>query len=86
MNRDECKPRIAYPCRWVYKVIGRDRDLLGSAIAEVLTGRDYIASPSHSSKGGGYHCMNVETTVESESVRVGLYEELRRHAATIMVM
>ena len=26
MNEDECKPRIDYPCLWVYKVIGRDRE------------------------------------------------------------
>ncbi len=86
MNEDECKPLIAYPCRWVYKIIGRDLPLLQSATAEILSGRDYSASPSRSSKGGAYHCLSVELTVESESIRVGLYEMLRRHPAVIMVL
>ena len=86
MNEDKCKPEIAYPCRWVYKVIGRDLSLLHGAAAEVLTGRNYAVTPSKSSKGGAYHCLNVEMTVESESERVGFYEKLRRHPAAMMVL
>jgi putative lipoic acid-binding regulatory protein len=86
MNKNECKPEIVYPCRWVYKVIGRDLSLLHSAVAEVLSGENYAVTPSRSSKGGAYHCLSVELTVESESVRVGFYEKLRRHPAAIMVL
>lgn len=86
MNEERCRPEIVYPCRWVYKVIGRDRGLIHGAIEEVLTGRNYAVTPSKSSKSGAYHCLNVELTVESEAVRVGLYEQLRRHPAAIMVM
>ena len=83
---DGCKPVIAYPCRWVYKMIGRDMALLGEAAAEVLCGRDYACTPSRSSKGGAYHCLNVELVVECETTRTGLYEKLRSHPATIMVL
>ncbi|MDP2839164.1 MAG: DUF493 domain-containing protein [Syntrophales bacterium] len=86
MNEDKCKPEIAYPCRWVYKVIGRDLSLLRIAAAEVLSGRNYSVTPSRSSKGGAYHCLTVEMMIESESVRVGFYEKLRRHPAAIMVL
>ncbi len=24
MNENDCKPKIYYPCRWCYKVIGHD--------------------------------------------------------------
>ena len=82
----ECKPQIIYPCPWIYKVIGRDRERLLAAVAEVLAGRSHSAVPSRSSKGGAYHCLNVETTVESESDRLGLYERLRGHADVIMVL
>jgi putative lipoic acid-binding regulatory protein len=83
---NECKPEIGYPCRWVYKVIGRDVDFLRSAVAEALSGQIYSAVPSRISKGGAYHCLNVEMTVESEPDRLGFYEKLRRHPAVIMVM
>ena len=83
---NECKPEISYPCPWVYKVIGRDLGLLQSAVAEVLSGQTYSAVPSRSSKGGAYHCLNVEMTVENEPDRLAFYERLRRHPAVIMVM
>ena len=83
---NECKPVFAYPCRWVYKVIGRDLSLLHAAAEEVLSGRDCAATPSRSSKGGFYHCLDVELTVDSEPDRLGIYEKLRRHPAVIMVM
>ncbi len=86
MNEDDCKPEIAYPCRWVYKVVGRDLSLLHSAVAEIMSGRNYSVTSSRNSKGGAYHCLNVEMMVESESVRVGFYEKLRRHPAAIMVL
>lgn len=86
MNEDKCKPEIVYPCRWIYKVIGRDLSLLHSAVKEALSGQTYSAAPSRSSKGGAYHCLNVEMTVENDSVRVGFYEKLRQHPAVIMVM
>ena len=49
---ENCKPRIDYPCRWVYKLIGRDMALLRNAVEEVLLGRSCSAVPSRSSKGG----------------------------------
>lgn len=83
---NECKPGIVYPCRWGYKMIGRDLNLLRDAAEEVLSGRDYAATPSRSSKSGAYHCLDVEMTVESESDRIGCYEKLRGHPAVMMVM
>ncbi|MCL2669736.1 MAG: DUF493 domain-containing protein [Syntrophaceae bacterium] len=82
----DCRPLIVYPCPWGYKVIGRDREGLAKAVAEVLAGCHYIVTPSHTSKGGTYHCLNVETTVESEPQRQDLCERLRHHPAVKMVL
>ena len=85
-DENGCKPELTYPCPWVYKVIGRDMDLLRSAVAEVMPDRTYSGMPSRSSKGGAYHCLNVEMTVENEPDRIDCYERLRRHPAVIIVM
>ncbi len=81
-----CKPEISYPCPWVYKVIGRDLEVLHGVIAEVLSDQVYSAEPSRSSKGGAYHCLNVMLTVENEPDRLRFYERLRKHPAVIMVL
>jgi putative lipoic acid-binding regulatory protein len=86
MNEDECKPRIDYPCLWVYKVIGRNLEGLRCAVAEVMKGSEHTVTPSRSSKGGAYHCLNVEINVENEPIRLGFYERLRRHPSVILVM
>jgi uncharacterized protein len=86
MNGNGCRPRIDYPCRWSYKVIGRDLEELKEAIAEVLGGSEHTVALSRSSKGGAYHCLNVTIAVESEPVRLDLYQRLRKHPAVLMVM
>jgi putative lipoic acid-binding regulatory protein len=86
MDDNGCKPKINYPCLWGYKVIGRDRDLLYHAVAEILAETVHTVTPAHSSKGGTYHCLNVETTVESEAERLALYERLHCHPAILMVL
>ncbi len=86
MNGKGCKPQIDYPCRWSYKVIGRNREDLNRAIAEVMGTSEHAVVPSRSSSGGAYHCLNVTVTVESETVRLDLYQRLCRHPAIRIVM
>lgn len=86
MSETGCKAQIFYPCSWCYKVIGRDLPSLQGAIAEVFAESEHTVTPSRSSEGGHYHCLNVQMTVDSEPVRLGLYERLRNHPAIIMVM
>lgn len=81
-----CRPEIQYPCPWGYKVIGRSPEDLTQAVTEVLAGCAFSVTPSHTSKGGSYHCLNVETIVASEPQRLDLYERLRRHPAIRMVL
>jgi hypothetical protein len=81
-----CKPQIDYPCSWVYKVIGRNREQLQRGIAEAMAGTAYRVTSSRSSRGGGYHSFNVEITVDTERIRLELYERLRSLTDVIMVM
>jgi len=80
------KVHLEYPCPWVYKIIGPDADEMQRAVAEIIHDRAYKISPSHSSKGAKYHCLNVELSVESESHRTALYETLKAHQAIKLVL
>ena len=78
--------QLEYPCPWVYKIIGHDKDEMHSAVAEIILDCKYKISDSRSSETAKYHCLNVELTVGSESQRTALYEALKAHRAVKMVL
>ena len=80
------KITMEYPCRWVYKIFGRDKDRMREALGEVLAGYDYSVTPSRSSRHGNYHCMNLDIPVSNEQERTGIYEALQAHSAIILVL
>ncbi len=70
------KPKIDYPCPWLYKVIGGAREELAAAIGEVMGERQHLVTYSHASRTGKYHSFNLEVVVESEAHRDELYRVL----------
>ena len=87
MPDDEKKKiQLAYPCPWVYKIIGPNEDEMRSAVAEIIRDHTYKVSLSHSSEKNKYHCLNVELSVENESQRTAFYEALKAHRAVKMVL
>jgi putative lipoic acid-binding regulatory protein len=85
-DKKKQKLRLEYPCPWVYKIIGPDKDEMQNAVAEVIRDCKYKISHSRSSETAKYHCLNVELTIESESQRTALYEALKAHRAVKMVL
>jgi hypothetical protein len=85
---NECKQKIelAYPCPWVYKIIGREQEELRAAIAEVVQARECLVSLSNSSSGGKYLCLDVELVVCSAEDREAQYLAFKGHSAVIMVL
>jgi uncharacterized protein len=85
-DSEKRKLQLEYPCAWVYKIIGPDVDEMRRAVAEIIRDRTYKVSPSRSSEGAKYHCLNVELSVESESHRTALYEALKAHRTIKLVL
>ncbi len=86
MDAEGCKPHIEYPCRWTYKVIGRSREDLRRAVAEVIGASEHTVDLSRSSAGGAYHCLNVTLTVDCEASRLDLYRRLCGHPSIQIVL
>ncbi len=80
------KPDIVYPCRWLYKVIGKDPNLLQQAIVSSCMGVPVTITPSHSSSRGTYISLNAELTVENEKTRLSIYQELCQHPDIKLVL
>ncbi len=77
---------IEYPTPWTYKVIGREETALRSAIREILPNHQPQVTLSNTSRGDRYLCLNVEVVVYSDAERVSIYERLRVHEATVIVL
>jgi uncharacterized protein len=80
------KLQLEYPCSWVYKIIGPDKDEMQRAVAGIIRDRSYRIVSSRSSETGKFHCLNVELSVESEGHRKDVYESLRLHPAVKIVL
>ncbi|HPC86107.1 MAG TPA: DUF493 domain-containing protein [Smithellaceae bacterium] len=80
------KLRLDYPCSWIYKIIGVDQDMMQSAVHEIIRDRPCRVSLSRRSEAAQYVCLNVELTVESESHRLDLYQQLKAHPAIKVIL
>jgi len=80
------KPEIHYPCVWLYKVIGHEKEAIKEAFLHVCGGREAVFSFSNTSSGGKYHSYNIELTVDNEEDRLSLYNRLSNHPAIKVVI
>jgi uncharacterized protein len=80
------RPEIAYPCTWVYKVIGTDCTLLKDAIVAACFPHPVTIGYSHSSSKGKYHSLNAELIVADETVRLRIHQALHNSSAVKIVL
>jgi len=80
------KPVLEYPCRWLYKVIGDDREALQRAAVEIIGTQSCAISLSNSSRTGKYHCLNIEVEVMNETERNTIYQALKNHPQIKLVL
>jgi putative lipoic acid-binding regulatory protein len=85
-NSENRKPKIEYPTKWGYKIIGRDVDEMLSAIEESIEGLEYEVTPSNVSRNEKYYSLNLKVLVPSELIRDILFEKLDKHPSVIMVI
>ena len=78
--------KINYPCTWLYKVIGRDREKLHQALLDTVNDDSCRISYSNSSSKGKYHCLNLEVTVLNEEDRNSIYLALKAHSEVKIVL
>jgi len=87
MNQDRKNqpPRMDYPCRWIYKVIGSDEAAMRLAIADIMT-CDCDVTPSRNSASGKYLTLDVSLLVEDEASRLSFYDALCKHPSVKLVL
>lgn len=86
INDCKAKPKIDYPCPWLFKVIGFDQEGIEKAIAEILVDADVAVTASNVSSSGKYHSVNLEMEIASEEERDSVYKNLSSHASIKVVL
>ncbi|MBI5559458.1 MAG: DUF493 domain-containing protein [Deltaproteobacteria bacterium] len=86
MKHIDQKLEVAYPCIWLYKIIGSDKDAMIMAINEIFAGSDHSLSFSKKSGTGKYISLNLEVTVHSAEARNFFFTALREHSSIKMVL
>jgi putative lipoic acid-binding regulatory protein len=70
---------IEYPCEWLYKVIGRDKESVHNAVAGIIQDREFHVNDSNTSKTGKYQSFDVKVVVSDEAYRNNVYQALKGH-------
>ena len=78
-NRDNEETSIDYPCEWIYKVIGSDKESVHNAIASIIQDSEYLINDSNTSKTGKYLSFNVTVMVGDEAYRNKIYQAFKVH-------
>ena len=78
-NRENEKASIDYPCEWVYKVIGSDKESVYGATAGIMQDCAYQINDSNTSKKGKYLSFNVTVMVGNETYRNKIYQAFKEH-------
>ncbi len=77
---------IDYPCLWSFRIIGRDEELMKSAVAECMRQTEYLLTASHTSRSGKYVSLNLETVVADESALNRIYMDLKNLSCVTLVI
>ena len=79
-------PKIEYPCRWQYKIIGESRTEIRRVVEQLVQERPLALVDSKVSSGGRYVSMNLEVTVHGDAERLELYRLLAGDPAIRVVL
>ncbi|AWK62356.1 hypothetical protein HCN_1750 [Helicobacter cinaedi PAGU611] len=85
MNLDLQKPNITYPCKWEYRIIGKDEKKLRELIFEIMP-REYEIKFGKNSAQGHYVSLYVELVVQSENERNEIFSALQKSQEVKMVL
>jgi putative lipoic acid-binding regulatory protein len=80
------EPRIEYPCRWTYTLIGMEETVLRACARFVLGDRKYEVQFSHKSPAGKYVSLHVHTEVDNEEDRLGLFDSFSKEPGVKFVL
>ncbi|MFH1460087.1 MAG: DUF493 domain-containing protein [Candidatus Omnitrophota bacterium] len=84
-SRINKKTQIKYPCIWLYKVIGTNRNDIEKSIKNVIGDTKIKICFSNISNKGKYISFNLQVTVNNQKQRDDIYEKLKAESGIKIV-
>jgi putative lipoic acid-binding regulatory protein len=85
---EPCPPEIEYPCRWEYKAIGRNEELMRAAVTQIMAAEDipYTLDYSNASRTGRFCSLLLAAVVQDEAHRNRIFSALVENEHIVMVL
>ncbi len=80
------KADITYPCKWVYRVIGTDEQVMKNTASSIIQDKEYELKQSNQSSSGKYISLVLTIVVDSEEERVSIFNGLKSSNEIKMVL
>ena len=83
------KPEIQYPCRWQYRLIGEDRELILAAVCAAVgvNGMELCTITEGNVSASGRYCtITLELDIKDEEERLRLYHFFSDYPAIRVVL
>ena len=86
INEINKKVIINYPTSWSYKVIGKDKTQILSALNSFFSNRDFEQKISRKSTNSKYISLHISLTVYSEEERLSIFQAIKNMKAIDYVL
>jgi len=73
------KPKIEYPTKWNFTIIGKDKNSVEAAIKDILQHKEHSCKFSKVSKNGKFTSYTAQCVVDNEEERDQIYKTFSNH-------
>ena len=80
------RPRIDYPTRWGYRIVGTSEEAMRAHVLALLGDVEHELVLGNRSRGGKYVSLHLSLVVRDEAQRLAIYDHLTRHDAIRFVV
>jgi uncharacterized protein len=86
LNEIEEKLELEYPCKWEYKLIGKEEEGIKKTAVDIAGTKPFSLNISNKSSSGKFVSITLEVLVHNDDERVYIYESLRKSKHILYIL
>ncbi len=80
------KLKLDYPCKWEYRLVGKDEDEIKSVATRFAGEKPYTLNSSNKSSSGKFVSVIFEVLIFNDEERLYFFEELKKQKEIMYVL